>query len=84
MRKEIAQSQKKQAEAVDRDRKEVEYKVRDEVWLSTKNLKTERPSKKLDHKMIGPYKVKQLVKLSCQLDLSTSMKIHNVFHPSLL
>ena len=34
--------------------------------------------------MIGPYKVKQLVGSSCQLDLPTSIKIHNVFYPSLL
>ena len=52
--------------------------------MSTKNIKTERPSKKLDHKMIGPYKIKQLVRLSCQLDLSISIKIHDIFHLSLL
>ena len=52
--------------------------------MSTKNIETERPSKKLDHKMIGPFKIKALVGSSCQLELLTSMKIHNVFHPSLL
>ena len=80
----MAQSQEQQAKAADQNRKDVEYKVGDEVWLSTKNIKTKRPSKKLDHKMIGPYKIKKLVGLSYQLDLSTSMKIHNVFHPALL
>ena len=34
--------------------------------------------------MIGLYKIKKLIESSCQLDLLTSMKIHNVFHPSLL
>ena len=34
------------------------------VWLSIRNIKIKRPSKKLDHKMIDPYKVKKLVKLS--------------------
>ena len=34
--------------------------------------------------MIGPYKIKKLVGSSYQLDLPTSMKIYNVFHPSLL
>ena len=80
----MAQNQKKQAVTADQHEKNMEYKIGDEVWLSTKNIKTKKPSKKLDHKMIGPYKVKQLVGLSCQLDLSTSMKIHDVFHPSLL
>ena len=86
VRTKIARSQKKQAEAADRHQKSVEdkYKVGDKVWLSTKNIKTERPSKKLDHKMISPYKIKRLVGSSCQLDLPTSIKIHNVFHPNLL
>ena len=34
--------------------------------------------------MIGSYRVKQLVKMSCQLDLPILIKIHDVFHPSLL
>lgn len=34
--------------------------------------------------MIGPYKVKKLVKLSYWLDLLTSIKIYNMFHPNLL
>ena len=54
------------------------------MWLSTKNIRTERLSKKLDHKMVGPFKIKALVGLSCQLELLTSMKIHDVFYPSLL
>jgi hypothetical protein len=42
-----------QAEFANRRRKDVVFNEGDLVWLSTKNLKTERPSKKLDHKMIG-------------------------------
>ena len=34
--------------------------------------------------MISSYRIKQLVELSCQLDLPTFMKIHDVFHPTLL
>ena len=70
--------------AADQYRKDMEYKIGDKVWLLTKNIKTKKPSKKLDHKMISPYKIKQLVGLSCQLDLSTSMKIYNRFYPNLL
>ena len=33
--------------------------------------------------MIGPYKVKELVGSLYRLDLSISMKIYDVFHPSL-
>ena len=58
VKKKMALSQKKQAEAADWHRKDVEYKVGDKVWLLTKNIKTERPSKKLNHKMVGPFKIK--------------------------
>ena len=84
VRTEMARSQEKYTKAADQHRKSVEYKVGDSVWLSTKNIKTKRPSKKLDHKMVGPFKIKALVGSSCRLELPTSMKIHDVFHPSLL
>ena len=62
MREEIIKLQAKQAVAANRHRKEpLAYKIGDIVWLLTKNIKTNRPSKKLNHKMIGPYKVKKLI-----------------------
>ena len=42
MRKKITQSQEKQVKAADQHRKKIEYKVDDEVWLSTKNIKIEK------------------------------------------
>ncbi len=54
------------------------------VWLFTKNIKIERPSRKLNHKWIGSYKIKKIIRDACQLDLSQSMKIHDTFHISLL
>lgn len=60
------------------------YKVGDKVWLSTKNIKTEKSSKKLNHKQIRLFKVKKLVEISYRLDLLTFMKIHNVFYLNLL
>ena len=60
------------------------YKVRDKVFLSTKNIRMERPLKKLDNKNIGPFKIKKLMRLSYQLELPHTMKIHDVFHPNLL
>ena len=65
MQKKITKSQVKQAVAANHHRKLPSvYKVENMVWLSTRNIKTERLSKKLDHKMIGPYKVKELVRSS--------------------
>jgi hypothetical protein len=55
------------------------------VLLSTKNIKTDRPSKKLDYKYIGPFRIiQQIGKTAYKLALPASYKIHNVFHVSLL
>ena len=81
VRTKMARSQEKQTEAADRHQKSVEdeYKVGDEVWLSAKNIKTERLSKKLDHKIVGLFQIKALVRSLCRLDLPTSMRTHDVF-----
>ena len=85
MQEEMTKSQAKQVVAANCHRKEPPvYKVRDEVFLSTKNIKTEKPSKKLDDKNIDPFKIKKLVGLLYQLELPHTMKIHDVFHPNLL
>ena len=61
-RAKMAKSQQAQVRAANKHRKaSPEYNVGDLVWLSTKNIHTERPSKKLDHKRIGPYKITELV-----------------------
>lgn len=61
------------------------FKVNDLVWLSTQNLRTNRPTKKLDQKRIGPFKITEAVGTrSFRLDLPHTMKIHPIFHVHLL
>jgi hypothetical protein len=61
------------------------YQPGDQVWLSSKNIKTQRPSKKLDSKNLGPFKVLGKVgATSYKLELPASMRIHPVFHSNLL
>ena len=85
IQEEMTKSQAKQAEAANYHKKKLlAYKVGDIVWLSTRNIKTKRLLKKLDHKMIGLYKAKELVESSYQLELLHIMKIHDIFHPNLL
>ena len=65
-------------------RKEVEYQVGDSVRLSSENIKTTRPSKKLDDRMLGPFKIVEKVGASYRLELPPSMHQHDVFSPSYL
>ena len=67
-------------------RREVIYQVGDQLLLSTKNVRLKSPgAKKLLPKWIGPYKVTHKIgKVAYQLDLPSNLKIHDVFHVSLL
>ena len=61
------------------------FKVGDNVWLNLKNVKLLRPCRKLDFKNGGPYKIIQCVgAYAYKLKLPDSMKIHPLFHVSLL
>jgi hypothetical protein len=64
--------------------KEMTFEVGDKVWLSAKYIQTVRPSKKLDYKELGPFKVTKVInRKAYRLELPYSMKVHNVFHVSL-
>ena len=54
------------------------------MFLSSKNIKTQRPSKKLNNKMLKPFKIVKKVERAFQLELLRTMLIHDVFHSSLL
>lgn len=87
------QSARKEAEAAlhraaddmaryyDQHREAVTYQVGDMVWLDGKDIQTNRPSKKLDDKRYGPFKVIKIEGPNAyRLKLSPSMKIHPVFN----
>jgi len=61
------------------------FQVGHKVWLNAKNIRTRRPSRKLDNKRHEPYGIKQKIGTHAyHLDLPNTMKIHTVFHVSLL
>jgi hypothetical protein len=57
----------------------------DLVYLLRRNIKTTRPSDKLDSKKIGPFKIKRNIRdISFELKLFPIIRIHPIFHISLL
>ncbi len=60
-------------------------KVGSKVWLLRRNIKTKRPCDKLDYRRLGPFIIeKQINPVAYRLELPTIMKVHPVFHVSLL
>ncbi|KAI0994959.1 hypothetical protein K3495_g13222 [Podosphaera aphanis] len=55
----------------------------DKVWLLQKHISTTRPSNKLDHKRLGPFKLqKRISSHANKLSLPSTMKINPVFYVS--
>jgi hypothetical protein len=63
-----------------------QLKAGDQVWLEASNLKSKRPSKKLDHKRYGPFQIlEKKGEAAYKLKLPETWEaIHPVFHESLL
>lgn len=79
----IAAAQEAQEQASNRKRDPApSYKVGDKVWLSLENIKTDRPSKKLDARY-AKFKVLEVIG-SHSYKLDTPPGIHDVFHARLL
>jgi hypothetical protein len=67
-------------------RKSLVYEVGSKVWLDGRNIKTYRPTPKLDHKKLGPFVVLEKIGSSSyrlQLPLSWN-RVHPVFNEVLL
>ena len=61
------------------------FQVGDLVTLNARNIKTQRPSKKLDWKRLGPFRIEEVVSSHAyRLALPSTMKVHDVFHVVLL
>jgi hypothetical protein len=85
IKKKLTKAQDAQKRYADQKRTfSLEYKLEDIIWLSIKNIRIERFTKKLNHKWIKSYKIKKILRDVCQLNLSSSMKIHDTFHTFLV
>ena len=57
MQESLTKTQICQSNQVNKHKKKLFYDIGDKVWLFTKNINTDQSSKKLNHKMIGSFKV---------------------------
>lgn len=81
----LQEVRKEQARHYDKKHMPKEFNVGDKVLLSTKHLRTSRPSRKLDFKLVGPFTVLEPVgKVVYRLQLPPQYRIHPVFHVSIL
>ena len=81
----LRSAQESQAKYYNKHHKPKAYAVGQLVMLAARNLKQKRPSKKLAHKYIGPFRIIDKVGAQAyRLLLPSTYKIHNTFHVSLL
>jgi hypothetical protein len=61
------------------------FRIGDKVWLSARDITTSRPSAKLDHKLLGPFRITEKISdLVYRLDLPATMDVNDTFHISKL
>jgi hypothetical protein len=82
----ISKMQKRSTKYQNKKRKTTpQLKEGDRVYLFTKNLKTRKPSKKLDHVKVESFLIKKIKgSINYELDLPKDAKVFLIFHVSLL
>jgi len=82
----MEETQKSMKQQFDKKRQNIQgLKAGNHVWLENKNIQSNRPSKKLDNKRYGLFRItKDIGSGAFQLELPEGWIIHNVFNENLL
>ncbi|SOV07075.1 uncharacterized protein UDID_18713 [Ustilago sp. UG-2017a] len=82
VRGELDKANRRSAEQFDKHRlPSPQFQPGDRVWLSANNIRSLRPTKKLDYRRLGPFSVSEVISSHAyRLQLPPSMKVHNMFH----
>lgn len=83
-KKNMTKAQEEMSKYANRRRRAIDWSVGDRVYLSTRNLKNTRPSRKLGQQWVGPYTVLEQIGHAFRLQLPTGSQIHDVFSPDVL
>src|SRR6202021_333805 len=75
----MKKSHKKKEKDINIYQRAIDFQVKDKVWISTKNWKTQRPSHKLDYQIARPFEILEKIGNSYKVKLPDTMKIHDVF-----
>jgi hypothetical protein len=76
----MSHGQQRYAQQANKRRRDVDFIVGDKVWVTTKNWKTDRPSRKFSDQMAGPFEILEQIGHSFKLRLPTAIRVHPVFH----
>lgn len=80
----MEKAQDRMRATVNAHRRAVDWEVGDKVYLSTANLSSDRPSRKLSELWEGPFEIIEQVGHSYRLRLPEGSAIHDVFAPDVL
>ena len=82
----LTQSQERQKKSYDKRRRTEEpLKEGEQVWISSRDLSTDRPSPKLEALRFGPFRVTEVMgPLTYRIQLPKHWRVNNVFHQSKL
>ena len=77
----LNQTQSNNARYYDKSRKPITFKIGDQVWLHTTNIRTQWPNQKLGPKQIVPFSIKRVINQNAyKLNLLAHLWIWPVFN----
>ena len=81
----LHEAQQTQKAYADRHRLPSCFDIGKRVWLLRQHIKTTRPCDKLDYRRLGPFRIiGKINDVAFRLELPLQLRIHPVFHSSLL
>ncbi len=83
-REALIKTREQMVNQANKHRKKVNYEIESKMFLNERNIVTARPFKKLNDKMLGSFQITEPVDSFYKLELSKTMRIHDVFHSELL